>query len=139
MKVLIDTCVVIDVLQNRMPFSDDAQKIFLSVANRQVDGCLAANSITDIYYITRRYTHNSELSKEILNKLFSLFNILDTSGMDCRKAVSSAISDYEDAVMVETAVRCEVDCIVTRNLKDYSKSGLAVYSPSEFLEKFIYE
>ncbi len=139
MKVLIDTCVVIDVLQNRMPFSDDAQKIFLSVANRQVDGCLAANSITDIYYITRRYTHNSELSKEILNKLFSLFNILDTSGMDCRKAVSSAISDYEDAVMVETAVRCEVDCIVTRNLKDYSKSSLAVYSPSEFLEKFIYE
>lgn len=53
--------------------------------------------------------------------------------MDCRKAISSEISDYEDAIMVETAVRSEMDCIVTRNAKDYEKSSVTVYDPTAFL------
>ena len=53
--------------------------------------------------------------------------------MDCRKAVSSNLSDFEDAVMTESAFREEMDCIVTRNLGDYKKSALTVYRPEEFL------
>ena len=53
--------------------------------------------------------------------------------MDCRKAVSSNLSDFEDAVMTESAIREEMDCIVTRNLGDYKKAVLTVYSPEEFL------
>ena len=36
--------------------------------------------------------------------------------------------------MVETAVRSGVDCIVTRNTKDYSKAPIPVYAPAEFVE-----
>ncbi len=36
--------------------------------------------------------------------------------------------------MVETAVRSEMDCIVTRNVKDYGKASVKVYEPSAFLE-----
>lgn len=53
--------------------------------------------------------------------------------MDCRKAVSSNLSDFEDAVMTESAIREEMDCIVTRNLGNYKKVALQVYSPEEFL------
>lgn len=42
---------------------------------------------------------------------------------------------YEDAVMVQTAVRILADCIVTRNLKDYRLTSLPVLSPEQFLEK----
>ena len=38
--------------------------------------------------------------------------------------------------MVETAIRCGMDCIVTRNVKDYEKSLINVYQPDEFLEFF---
>ena len=38
------------------------------------------------------------------------------------------------AIMVETAKRASVDCIVTRNQKDYAKSPVPVFSPGEFLE-----
>ena len=65
----------------------------------------------------------------------SLFELLDTAGMDCRRAISSELTDYEDAMMVETALRCGVDCIVTRNLKDYEKSAVPVYSPPAFLAR----
>ena len=37
-------------------------------------------------------------------------------------------------MMVETAVRSGVDCIVTRNTKDYSKAPIPVYAPAAFIE-----
>ena len=133
MRVLIDTCVIIDALQARKPFAEDAQQIFLAVANKRVMGFLTAKSAADIYYITHRYTHNDQDTRKVLSTLFSLFELLDTAGMDCRKAISSELTDYEDAMMSETALRCGMDCIVTRNLRDYEKAPVQVYSPSAFL------
>ena len=40
----------------------------------------------------------------------------------------------EVTTKVETAVRSGVDCIVTRNTKDYSKAPIPVYAPAEFIE-----
>ena len=133
MKALIDTCIVIDVLQDRQPFAHDAQSVFLSAANKQFDGFLTANCMTDIDYLTHRKTHSDEKTRQILNKLLCLFDLLDTTAMDCRRALLSGMTDYEDAVMVESAVRCNLDCIVTRNVKDYERALLPVYTPGEFL------
>lgn len=133
MRVLIDICVIIDALQSRVPFAENAQKIFLYAANRQFEGYITAKSSTDIYYLTHRLTHSDEETRKILNKLYTLFHLLDTTSLDCRKAITSEIGDYEDAIMVETAIRSEMNCIVTRNIKDYTKSPIIVYEPSEFL------
>ncbi len=133
MKALIDTCIIIDALQSREPFNKDAEAIFLTVANRRCVGSLTANSLTDIHYLMHRALHSREETKKVLGILFSLFEILDTCGIDCRKALSSSIADYEDAVMVETAARSGIDCIVTRNLKDYANAPMPVYSPADFL------
>ena len=119
MRAIIDTCVVIDALQNREPFCADAQRVFLAVANRRVGGSITAKAVTDIYYLMHRYTHDDAQSRRALSALFALFDVLDTAGMDCRRAISSEMSDYEDAVMAESAIRAEVDCIVTRNKHDY--------------------
>lgn len=134
MNALIDTCVIIDALQSREPFSKDAEAVFMSVANRRCVGFLAANSITDIHYLMHKALHSSEETKKVLGILFSLFDILDTCGIDCRKALTSNIADYEDAVMVETAARAGIDCIVTRNMKDYAGAPMPVYSPAQLIE-----
>ncbi|MDO4962157.1 MAG: PIN domain-containing protein [Eubacteriales bacterium] len=134
MNVLIDTCIIIDALQSRKPFDKDAEAVFLSVANRRCVGFLTANSVTDIYYLMHKALHSQEETKKVLGVLFSLFEILDTCGIDCRKALTSDVSDYEDAVMIEAAARAEIDCIVTRNLKDYTGASMPVYSPKQFVE-----
>ena len=137
MNVLIDTCIIIDALQSREPFNKDAEAVFLSVANRRCVGFLTANSITDIYYLMHKALHSAEETKKVLGVLFNLFEILDTldtCGIDCRRALTSDISDYEDAVMIEAAARAEIDCIVTRNLKDYAGAPMPVYSPAQFVE-----
>lgn len=133
MRALIDTCIVIDALQSREPFAEDAQQIFLAVANKRVMGFLTTKSAADVYYITHRHTHSDRDTRRVLSILFHLFELLDSAGMDCRRAISSELTDYEDALMTETALRCGMDCIVTRNLRDYGKSPVPVYSPSAFL------
>ena len=109
------------------------QKIFLAAANHRCNAFLTANSITDIYYLAHRHFHNHKDTKSIIKSLFTLFGILDTCGIDCKKAIISEVKDYEDAVMIETALRSGIDCIVTRNESDYSKAGITVYSPETFL------
>ena len=133
MKVLLDTCVVIDLLQKRMPFFEDAHTLFLAVANQQFEGYLSAKSITDIYYLMHRCLHDDKATRKALETLLKLLSILDTTDMDCRNALLSPVSDYEDALMIETAARTAMDCIVTRNIKDYANAKIKVYTPEQFL------
>lgn len=133
MRVIIDTCIIMDALQNREPFAEDAKNIVRAAANKWFTGYITAKSSTDIYYLTHRCTHSDKDTRAILTKLFILFDVADTTGIDARKAISSEVPDYEDAVMIETAIREDADCIVTRNIKDYSKSPVPVYEPAEFL------
>lgn len=134
MRAILDTCVIMDAIQNREPFAKDAKTIFRAAASNWFTGCITAKSSTDIYYLTHRCTHSDKDTRAILTKLYILFDVLDTTGMDVRRAISSNVSDYEDAVMIETAIREDVDCIVTRNAKDYTASSIPVYSPSDFLK-----
>ncbi len=135
MRILIDTCVIIDALQNREPWSKDAQTLFLMAANRDFDGFISAKSVTDIYYLMHRSTHSDKDTREVLNRLFKLFGLVDTAGNDCRFALSSDVTDYEDAVMIESAVHSQMDCIVTSNVKDYSKSAVPIFTPEELIQK----
>ena len=135
MRAIIDTCVILDALQNRAPFEKDAQTVFLLAANEQFIGCITAKSVTDIYYLTHKLTHSDKETRLILNKLFSLFEVVDTAGVDCLHAIPSPISDFEDAVMVETAKRIDADCIITRNTDDYKASSVKIFLPKEFIEQ----
>ena len=137
MKALIDTCVIVDILQKRDPFYPAAMEILLAVSNKKCTGILTAKSITDIYYILRRSIHNEQEVRKLVSVLFTLFEVVDTFSIDCELALSSTIKDYEDAIMVETGSRVGAECIVTRNLKDYKLSTLPVLSPDQFLEEMI--
>ncbi len=91
-------------------------------------------------YITRNGKVVAKLSNPNQDRVDiakSLFGLLDTTALDIRKAISAKISDFEDAVMIETAARSGIDCIVTRNVKDYSKSTIAIYTPTEFIKLLV--
>ena len=136
MRAIIDTCVIVDALQGREPFCKDAESILLLCASNQIEGFVTAKAITDIYYLTHRSTHDDKSTRNVISKLISLLGLVDTTSEDIYYAISSNISDFEDAVMVEAAKRSKVDCIVTRNLKDYTKAKITIYSPEQFLEIF---
>lgn len=133
MTAIIDTCVILDYLQCREPFFDDALNIAIGRANNEFEAYITASSITDIYYIIHRHTHSSIETRRIVSSLTELFGLVDTYAEDCINAIHNGMTDFEDAVMSETAYRIKADCIVTRNVKDYKKSKVQAMLPSEFL------
>ena len=135
MKAIIDTCVILDYLQNRAPYFDDALNIAIGRANREYEAYITASSITDLYYIIHRHTHSASETHRMIEALTQLFGLVDTYAEDCINALHSGMTDYEDAVMAETAARIGADCIVTRNIRDYRKSKVKVLTPAEFLNK----
>lgn len=138
MKVLIDTNVVVDVLQQREPWFSDGAAIFTAVANRQIVGCLSSKQIADLYFFSRKQFKGQEnvdaKARQVIGRLMSLFEVIDTLGMDCQNAMGINNGDYEDAILLESAVRSGMDYIVTRNLEHFKTSPIPVYSAQAFVE-----
>lgn len=133
MNALIDTCVVIDFLQKREPFAEEARQIFVAAATDRFSGFITAKAATDIYYLAHRFTHSDQDSRELLIRVLSVLRMLDTSAEDVYRAIDSDISDFEDAVMVSTGERTGMACVVTRNTRDYRNSGIPIFTPEQFL------
>jgi predicted nucleic acid-binding protein len=114
MKVLIDTNVVLDAIANREPFRIDAQKIFNLILDNKLEGYITANSITDIYYIARKYLDKNNL-RNTMRSLLKIFNILDVLSEDCHKALDFPLDDYEDGLLVVCGNRAGIDYIITRD------------------------
>lgn len=131
-KVLVDTCVIIDILLDREKFVDDSYNAVSSLIRKGDIICTTAKAMTDIFYIVHHSLHDNDKTKEVLLKLSRVYQILDTKEKDTLKAITSDVADYEDAVMVETAIANRVDFILTRNIKDYKKSKVKVVSPTDF-------
>lgn len=134
MKVLLDTCVIIDFLQDREPFSHTAKKILQAAAMDIFSGYITAKSTSDIYYLTRKCIHNEKETRSRLSQLLTMIGMLDSMADDVFNAIDSDIPDFEDAIMIETASRSAIDCIVTRNEKDFKHSPVKIYSPDEFIK-----
>lgn len=132
MDVLIDTCVIVDVLTKREPFFGSSKKVLDLVANSKLNGCLAATSIKDIYYLLHKRNHSDELSRQAIHILFDIFSVLDVTYEDCVNALAKDVScDYEDAILIECANRYSLDAIITRDKSGFGNSKIPVLLPEE--------
>ena len=100
-------------------------------------GCITAKEAADLHFFARKQFAGQEnvdaKARDVLAKLFSLFDVLDSLAADCHNALAVPNGDYEDAMMIETALRSRVDCIVTRNPAHFTAGAISVYSPDDFL------
>lgn len=131
MKVLIDANVIIDSLQSREGFLEDARQVMLRACD--YGGYIAASSVTDIFYLQNRFFRDKKKAKRNLADLLKIFRVLGTTEDDCKNALRSEMADFEDAVLAESAMRAGVDVVVTRNTKDFQGLPLRVCEPDEFL------
>lgn len=134
MRILVDTNVIIDALTGREPFREPAEQIFMLAANQIEDMYITASSATDIYYLIRKHLHSTDKAKNVMERLYELFYILDVGADDCQEALLSEVKDYEDAVISCCAVRNKMDYIVTRNIKDFEQSKIQAVLPDDLMK-----
>ena len=132
MNALIDTNVVVDVLMKREPFFNSSARVLDCVERGQVVGWLCATTVTTIFYLIRREL-GREVAIERLGDLTSICSIAPVNASVIDSALDSKFTDFEDAVLNESASLVGAECIVTRNEGDFRYSELLVFSPSQFL------
>ena len=97
MRVLIDTNVVLDFLQEREPFVKDAARLFARIDAREIEGFMAATIITNIYYIVRRAA-GIEAAQNAIAQVLADLNICLVDRDILEQAIKLNFRDFEDAV-----------------------------------------
>ena len=136
-SVLIDTDVLLDFYLDRKPFSDDSLQLLLKCEQKQFRAFITPVIVANTYYILRR--HATHLY--VVERLQILLNTISVLAMDQKQvlaALDSKFTDFEDALQYFSAVNSnKIDAIITRNIKDFKKSALPVFTPQEYLATFL--
>lgn len=134
MVLLIDTNVVLDVLLNRTEFAKDSAIIWKLCETSQAEGYLSTLTYANMMYVMRKQLTPEQI-EDVFRKLNLIFNFASFSPTILEKAVSMRWKDFEDAIQSATAESVHADYIITRNIKDFSKSKVTAITPSDFLAK----
>jgi predicted nucleic acid-binding protein len=133
MTIMIDTNIILDVLGKREPFLKHSAKVLMLAAQKKFSACITANTITDIYYLTRKHIPDPEKIRIILLDLMDVLNVVDVTRTDCVKAFDLSMNDHEDALLARCAKRIKANFIVTRNPDDFINSPVPAIIPEDFL------
>ena len=134
MKIIfLDTNVIIDFLADRRPFSLTAAEIFNASLSGDVKIFISSVSYNNIYYILRQSLSHTATIK-LLEELSEITELVDVTKAIIKKSLKSDFKDFEDAIQYNCALTIgKIDCIVTRDSKDFKKSALPVMNPQEAL------
>ncbi len=133
-KLFIDSDVVIDFFTDREPHANPASELFELNEQGKLKLYLSAVSINNIYYIVRRFLGHKK-TLEVVETLTEMTEIVGTTKKEILQALKNNFNDYEDSVQYSSALTIkDLDLIITRNIKDYRNSSIAVMTPLNFLK-----
>ncbi len=93
---------------------------------------VAAHSVTTLFYLIQKGKSSAEARATVTN-LLQFIKIAPVNQSTIEQALNLDYRDFENAVQMISAVQCKVDCLVTRNAKDYRPALLPVVKPVDFL------
>jgi predicted nucleic acid-binding protein len=133
-KIFFDTDVILDISIKRELDTKDSVKLINLVENGLFEGYTSTIIFSNIYYIQRKLIGH-KVSIDFLKNLRLLVTVLNVDDSIIQKSLESDFNDFEDAIQYFTAIENNMDCIITRNVDDYKKSIIPIYTPTELLKQ----
>ena len=131
-KVFLDTNILVDLIADRKPFSKYAIEIFTKAEEKKIEIFTSSHSIATTHYLLKKYLDEKSL-REVLYNLLDFISVIQVDIDILKKGLRSKHKDFEDAVQIICASSIgNIDCIVTRNTKDFKNSEIIVLTPDEF-------
>ena len=131
-KVFVDTDVILDLLEQRIPHYHFSAVLFTFADMKKLELYATPLIFANTFYILRKKVGNEE-AKKALRKLRVLIHIIDSSEAVVDKALNSDFADFEDAIQYYTALDHDIKIILTRNVRDYKNASVIVQTPEAFL------
>lgn len=134
LEILIDSNIILDLVQEREPFKSLAKKIIALCIKREINGYVTAHSLCDIFYILRKdKTVHERLS--LISNICKYLTVISERQTDFEIiAENTETKDLEDSLQMICAENANLDYIVTRNVKDFEKSRIPAVEPEDFLK-----
>lgn len=135
-KIFVDTNIIVDLIAVRKPFSKYAIEIFNKAEEKKITLFTSSHSIATTHYLLKKYLEEKKL-RDVLYNLLDYLTVIPVDVDVLKKGFRSKHKDFEDAIQIICASSVEkMDCIVTRNIKDFRQSEIPALTPDELSIKF---
>lgn len=132
-KLFIDTNIIVDLIADRKPFSKYAIQIFQKAELKEIQLFTSSHSIATTHYLLKKYLGEKEL-RDVLYDLLDYLTVIAVDIDILKKGLRSNHKDFEDSIQILCASSIKkIDCIVTRNTKDFKASEIPAYNPDEVI------
>ena len=131
-RVLLDINVVLDVLANREPFADDATAVLALAEQRDIEGLIAAHTVTTLHFLLSKHLGKSR-AQGVLTDLLHVLRVVPVDEDRLSHALAMNWADFEDAVQASCADSAEADYLTSRDKKGFKRSPVKPLTPAEFL------
>ena len=134
MEVLIDTNIVLDWFLKREPFYETAKKLLNKCWFSNIKSYLTVHSICDMFYIIDKKFDLAE-KKKLLQLLLNRNDVISETKSDIEHFINNEkMEDLEDGLQMQSAEKCQLDYIITRNISDFENSSIRAIEPEDFLK-----
>jgi len=130
--IVIDVNIFMDFLFKREGH-EKVVKIFEYCSKDEIKGFVCAHEITTLYYFLNKTIKDKRKIKISISGIIKSFNVIELNEDLLEKALTSAIDDFEDAVIDVSAETKNAAYILTRNTRDFRKSVVKAITPEELL------
>jgi predicted nucleic acid-binding protein len=130
-KIFLDSDVILDMLLKRPGFYLPSANIIALAYERRINAVTSSVAFVNVHYFLDKYDRNNKF--QLLTRIRSVISILEVGETVIDLALKSGLNDFEDTVQYYTALKANVDFIITRNIKDYKQSTIPVLTPDQFL------
>jgi predicted nucleic acid-binding protein len=131
--VVLDLNVILDVLLTRHD-SLECTEVLSLARSGMIDAFLPAHALSTIYYVSRKQLSDEEVREE-LRTILGMMTVASLSQESVGRALDSSRSDFEDALVLETAKEVNAEAIITRNISDFSTSSIPALTARSFMER----
>ena len=129
---LLDTNVVLDALLDRTPWNIQANAIWQAQLDEQFVAYVTATTLTDIFYICRRYG-GLEKAWRLVRAVLNQLPVISVGPSELKLATTLGGNDFEDNLQIACAMSRQLDVVVTRNLSGFTGSNIRILTPQQIL------
>lgn len=136
-KLLLDTNIVVDYLNQREPFCESARLLMIVGRVGDFDLYIAASQMTDLVYILSNGGRASEMphTLECLRKLRTFVQVLPVADRETDLMLASSWDNPEDCFLSELAAAHGMDAIISRDVEGFAKSLVPVFDCLSYFKR----
>lgn len=117
-KLLIDTNVIIDLLDDKRIFHNESKKLIRQCLENDIEMVITDDIITTVYYLSQRYVAREKLL-EFIRFLTQNFEVIAFDAVIINESVDLCLThagyDFEDTLQAVCAIKNGIEVVITND------------------------